>query len=93
MNYPVTPAIRVLRERKIDFEPHVYQYLEKGGTKHSAEVLGVWVDLRTSQTGRRWVETMVWVRAVWAQSGAAKEAPNDKQVASVKEREKRVFIE
>lgn len=41
MNYPITPAIRVLREKKIEFEPHVYEYVEKGGTKHSAEVLGV----------------------------------------------------
>ncbi len=39
MNYPVTPAIRVLRERKIDFTPHIYEYVEKGGTKHSAEIL------------------------------------------------------
>ena len=41
MNYPITPAIRVLRERKIEFEPHVYEYVEKGGTRHSAEVLKV----------------------------------------------------
>ena len=41
MNYPITPAIRVLRENKIDFTPHVYEYVERGGTKHSAEVLGV----------------------------------------------------
>jgi Cys-tRNA(Pro) deacylase len=41
MNYPVTPAIRVLREKKIDFEPHVYEYVEKGGTRHSAQELGV----------------------------------------------------
>ena len=41
MNYPVTPAIRVLREKKIEFEPHVFQYAEKGGTKHSAAVLKV----------------------------------------------------
>jgi len=41
MNYPITPAIRVLREKKIDFEPHVFEYVEKGGTKHSAEVLKV----------------------------------------------------
>jgi len=41
MNYPITPAIRVLREKKIEFEPHVYEYVEKGGTKHSAEVLRV----------------------------------------------------
>lgn len=41
MNYPITPAIRVLREKKQEFEPHVFDYVEKGGAKHSAEVLGV----------------------------------------------------
>lgn len=41
MDYPITPAIRVLRQHKIDFEPHVFDYIEKGGTKHSATVLGV----------------------------------------------------
>ena len=41
MNYPITPAVRFLRERKIDFTPHVFEYIEKGGTKHSAEVLKV----------------------------------------------------
>ena len=41
MNYPITPAIRVLREKKIDFEPHVFEYVEKGGTKYSAEILKV----------------------------------------------------
>lgn len=41
MDYPVTSAIRVLREKKIDFEPHVFEYVEKGGTKHSSFVLGV----------------------------------------------------
>jgi Cys-tRNA(Pro) deacylase len=30
-----------LREKKIEFEPHVFDYVEKGGTRHSAEVLGV----------------------------------------------------
>jgi len=30
-----------LREKKIEFEPHVFEYVEKGGTKHSAEVLKV----------------------------------------------------
>jgi len=39
MNYPITPAIRVLREKKVEFEPHVFEYVEKGGTKHSSEVL------------------------------------------------------
>jgi Cys-tRNA(Pro) deacylase len=41
MNYPVTPAVRFLRERKIEFEPHVFEYVEKGGTKHSAEILNI----------------------------------------------------
>jgi Cys-tRNA(Pro) deacylase len=41
MDYPVTPAIRVLREKKAEFEPHVFDYVEKGGTRHSSEVLGV----------------------------------------------------
>lgn len=41
MDYPVTPAVRVLRERKVAFEPHLYDYEERGGTRHSAESLGV----------------------------------------------------
>jgi Cys-tRNA(Pro) deacylase len=41
MSYPVTPAVRMLRERRIDFEPHLYSYEERGGTRHSAEALGV----------------------------------------------------
>ncbi len=41
MNYPITPGIRVLREHKVEFEPFVFDYVEKGGTKHSAEILGV----------------------------------------------------
>ena len=41
MNYPITTAIRLLRERKVEFEAHVFEYVEKGGTKHSAAVLQV----------------------------------------------------
>lgn len=41
MNYPVTPAVRALREKKIAFEPHLYDYVEHGGTRVSAEALGV----------------------------------------------------
>ena len=41
MNYPITPAIRLLREKKVAFEPHLFDYVEKGGTKHSAAVLGL----------------------------------------------------
>ena len=41
MNYPVTPAVRLLREKKVEFEPHLYNYEERGGTRHSAESLQV----------------------------------------------------
>jgi len=41
MNYPVTPAVRLLREHKVEFEPHLYDYVERGGTSHSAEALRV----------------------------------------------------
>src|SRR5215216_910448 len=40
-NYPMTPAIRALREKRIAFEPHLYDYKERGGTGHSAAELGV----------------------------------------------------
>ena len=40
-DYPITPAIRVLRDNKIEFEPHIFDYVEKGGTKQSATILGV----------------------------------------------------
>ncbi|MES2355475.1 MAG: Cys-tRNA(Pro) deacylase [Pseudomonadota bacterium] len=39
--YPVTPAIRVLREYGIEFTHHLYEYEEKGGTTVSARELGV----------------------------------------------------
>jgi Cys-tRNA(Pro) deacylase len=41
MDYPVTPAVRALREKGIAFEPHLYAYEERGGTRHSAESLDV----------------------------------------------------
>jgi Cys-tRNA(Pro) deacylase len=40
-SYPVTPAVRFLREKGIAFEPHLYAYEERGGTKRSAAELGV----------------------------------------------------
>jgi Cys-tRNA(Pro) deacylase len=40
-SYPVTSAVRALREKKISFEPHLYDYKERGGTAHSAAELGV----------------------------------------------------
>jgi Cys-tRNA(Pro) deacylase len=38
---PVTAAVRALRAAGVAFEPRVYAYVERGGTKHSAEALGV----------------------------------------------------
>jgi Cys-tRNA(Pro) deacylase len=40
-DYPITPAIRMLREKKIGFKPHLYQYEEHGGTTSSAQALNV----------------------------------------------------
>lgn len=39
--YPVTLAVRALRAANVSFEPHVFAYQAHGGTRHSAEVLGV----------------------------------------------------
>ena len=38
---PVTPAIRALRAAGVAFEPREYDYVEKGGTRHSSAELGV----------------------------------------------------
>jgi len=40
-DYPITQAIRVLREHKVSFTVHLYDYIERGGTEHSAASLGV----------------------------------------------------
>ena len=40
LGYPVTPAIRYLRDKKVGFVPHLYDYVEKGGTSESAKQLG-----------------------------------------------------
>ena len=39
--FPVTPAIRLLRDNNIAFTGHLYPYEEHGGTAHSARCLGV----------------------------------------------------
>lgn len=39
--FPVTPAIRLLREKKAAFTEHLYAYEEKGGTAVSSRELGV----------------------------------------------------
>src|ERR671928_1725613 len=41
MDSPITPAVRFLREKGVAFEPHLYDYVERGGTRRSAEALGV----------------------------------------------------
>lgn len=41
MDHPVTPAVRFLREKKVVFVPHIYDYVEKGSTAESARQLGV----------------------------------------------------
>jgi Cys-tRNA(Pro) deacylase len=41
MDHPITPAIRFLRENGVEFVPHLYNYVEKGGAKESARQLGV----------------------------------------------------
>ncbi len=41
IDVPVTAAVRALRAAGVAFEPRVYAYVERGGTRHSAEALGV----------------------------------------------------
>lgn len=38
---PSTPAIRLLKQHKVDFAPRPYKYEEKGGTQTSARELNV----------------------------------------------------
>ena len=39
--FPVTAAIRLLKQAKAEFTPHLYNYEERGGTTVSARELGV----------------------------------------------------
>ena len=39
--YPVTLAVRVLRQHQVQFEPHLYTWEARGGTRASSEHLGV----------------------------------------------------
>ncbi|MBL8634481.1 MAG: aminoacyl-tRNA deacylase [Myxococcales bacterium] len=38
---PVTTGVRFLRSHKVPFIPHLYEWEEHGGTKHSAQSLSV----------------------------------------------------
>ena len=39
--HPVTMAVRALRAAKVTFEPHLYPWEPRGGTRASSEALGV----------------------------------------------------
>ena len=41
IEFPITSAVRFLREKKVDFVPRLYDYVEKGGTAESARQLDV----------------------------------------------------
>jgi len=38
---PISTAVRALRAAKVEFTPHLYPYVDRGGTAHAAESLGV----------------------------------------------------
>ncbi len=40
-SFPITPAIRFLKEKSISYVPYQYEYEEKGGTKQTAKKLNV----------------------------------------------------
>lgn len=40
-DYPVTMAVRVLRQHAVEFTPHLYPWEPRGGTRASATHLGV----------------------------------------------------
>jgi len=40
-DYPVTMAVRTLRQHKVDFTAHLYTWEPRGGTRASSEHLGV----------------------------------------------------
>ncbi|MEE4111666.1 MAG: YbaK/EbsC family protein [Desulfobacteraceae bacterium] len=39
--YPVTPAIRFLRAKRVDFKTFIYTYTDRGGARQAARELGV----------------------------------------------------
>ena len=40
-DYPITTAVRLLREKKVYFREHLYRYEERGGTRVGASELGM----------------------------------------------------
>lgn len=57
-SYPITPAVRFLKSKGIDFIPHLYTYEEHGGTKASAGALKVdehsVIKTLVMETAERW---------------------------------------
>ncbi|HOV86080.1 MAG TPA: hypothetical protein PLM79_06935 [Syntrophobacteraceae bacterium] len=41
LDYPVTPAVSLIEEWRIAFLPHLYPFVEHGGTKHASHFLKV----------------------------------------------------
>ena len=41
VDFPITQAVRFLRSKGVPFVPHLYDYVDKGGTRESAKQLGV----------------------------------------------------
>lgn len=41
VDYPVTACVRLLRSQGVTFEPCLYDYQDKGGTRRSSQELGV----------------------------------------------------
>lgn len=40
-DYPMTTAVRQLRAAGVSFAPHLFNYVEHGGTKVSSQILGI----------------------------------------------------
>ena len=40
-NYPITQAVRFLRQAGIEIKPYLYEYVDHGGTKVAAEQLAL----------------------------------------------------
>jgi Cys-tRNA(Pro) deacylase len=39
--FPITPAVRLLREKQVAFSPHLYAYEDRGGTTRAAAELNI----------------------------------------------------
>jgi Cys-tRNA(Pro) deacylase len=39
--YPITPAVRFLRSKQVDFKPYLYRYANHGGARKAAQALDI----------------------------------------------------